>query len=57
MRRHLAGYGNRAGAGAATRTVYVETYGCQMNVADSDLIGGVLAAPATRSTDEPTKPT
>jgi tRNA-2-methylthio-N6-dimethylallyladenosine synthase len=23
--------------------VYVETYGCQMNVADSDLIGGVLA--------------
>src|SRR5262249_34730120 len=24
--------------------VYVETYGCQMNVADSDLIGSVLAA-------------
>jgi len=24
-------------------TVYVETYGCQMNVADSDLIGSVLA--------------
>jgi tRNA-2-methylthio-N6-dimethylallyladenosine synthase len=23
--------------------VYVETYGCQMNVADSDLLGGVLA--------------
>src|SRR3954468_19019147 len=23
-------------------TVYVETYGCQMNVADSDLIGTVL---------------
>src|SRR5579872_834114 len=23
--------------------VYVETYGCQMNVADSDLIGSVLA--------------
>ena len=22
--------------------VYVETYGCQMNVADSDLIGGIL---------------
>src|ERR1700691_1609732 len=24
--------------------VYVETYGCQMNVADSDLIGSVLAS-------------
>ena len=33
--------------------VYVETYGCQMNVADSDLIGSVLAdagyAPAARA--------
>jgi len=35
--------------------VYVETYGCQMNVADSDLIGSVLAdagyAPATGADD------
>jgi tRNA-2-methylthio-N6-dimethylallyladenosine synthase len=35
--------------------VYVETYGCQMNVADSDLIGGVLAgagyAQAARAED------
>ena len=35
--------------------VYVETYGCQMNVADSDLIGGVLAdagyATTTRAED------
>jgi tRNA-2-methylthio-N6-dimethylallyladenosine synthase len=35
--------------------VYVETYGCQMNVADSDLIGSVLAeagyAPAERADD------
>ena len=23
-------------------TVYLETYGCQMNVADSELMGGVL---------------
>jgi tRNA-2-methylthio-N6-dimethylallyladenosine synthase len=32
-------------AGLATNAprVYVETYGCQMNVADSDLIGSVLA--------------
>jgi tRNA-2-methylthio-N6-dimethylallyladenosine synthase len=32
----------RAPAADAPR-VYVETYGCQMNVADSDLIGSVLA--------------
>ncbi len=35
--------------------VYVETYGCQMNVADSDLIGSVLAdagyAPAAKADD------
>jgi len=35
--------------------VYVETYGCQMNVADSDLIGSVLAdagyAPCERADD------
>lgn len=35
--------------------VYVETYGCQMNVADSDLIGSVLAdagyAPTERADD------
>lgn len=35
--------------------VYVETYGCQMNVADSDLIGSVLAdagyATSTRADD------
>jgi tRNA-2-methylthio-N6-dimethylallyladenosine synthase len=35
--------------------VYVETYGCQMNVADSDLIGSVLADAgyaASRSADD-----
>ncbi len=31
--------------------VYVETYGCQMNVADSDLIGSVLAAAGYRAAD------
>jgi tRNA-2-methylthio-N6-dimethylallyladenosine synthase len=31
--------------------VYVETYGCQMNVADSDLIGSVLAGAGYATTD------
>jgi tRNA-2-methylthio-N6-dimethylallyladenosine synthase len=38
---------------AASRTVYVETYGCQMNVADSELIAGVLASRGYRSTPTP----
>ncbi len=32
--------------------VYVETYGCQMNVADSDLIGSVLANAGYGTTDK-----
>jgi len=32
-------------------TVYVETYGCQMNVADSNLIGSVLADAGYATTD------
>jgi len=37
----------------AGRRVYLETYGCQMNVADSELIAGVLAARGFRSVAEP----
>ncbi|HEV7554127.1 MAG TPA: hypothetical protein VGO00_01665, partial [Kofleriaceae bacterium] len=33
----------RPAAPVGAPRVYVETYGCQMNVADSDLIGSVLA--------------
>ncbi len=33
----------RPAPAAGSLRVYVETYGCQMNVADSDLIGSVLA--------------
>lgn len=33
--------------------VYVETYGCQMNVADSDLLLGVLARQGYRRADKP----
>ena len=47
--------GPRAALAADALRVYVETYGCQMNVADSDLIGSVLAdagyAPAARAED------
>ncbi|TFH25515.1 MAG: tRNA (N6-isopentenyl adenosine(37)-C2)-methylthiotransferase MiaB [Myxococcales bacterium] len=35
------------------RLYYVETYGCQMNVADSELIGGVLGRVGYRATDTP----
>jgi len=40
----------RAEAGA---TVFIETYGCQMNVADSELIAGVLSARGYRAVAEP----
>lgn len=33
--------------------LYIETYGCQMNVADSDLIIGVLGASGYERTDDP----
>src|SRR5215475_14601629 len=51
MSERLVPLGKRADAAGAVRPapaagaprVYVETYGCQMNVADNDLIGSVLA--------------
>ena len=38
-------------------TVYVETYGCQMNVSDSELMLGKLAAAGYVAVDRPTAPT
>ena len=38
---------------APTRTVYLETYGCQMNVADSDLMLGLLDRDGYARTDDP----
>ena len=35
------------------KRVYIETYGCQMNVADSELMFGVLAGAGYERTDEP----
>jgi tRNA-2-methylthio-N6-dimethylallyladenosine synthase len=42
-RAEAAGPRVRPAPAAGAARVYVETYGCQMNVADSDLIGSVLA--------------
>ena len=37
----------------ASATVYVETYGCQMNISDSEIVMGVLAKGGYRSVDRP----
>jgi len=34
-------------------TVYVETYGCQMNVADTDMVLGLLAQAGYARTEDP----
>jgi tRNA-2-methylthio-N6-dimethylallyladenosine synthase len=40
---------------ANTRLAYVETYGCQMNVADTEMVLGLLDRGGYRSTDDPTR--
>ncbi len=37
---------------ATNRRVYIETYGCQMNVADSEVVGGILAKEGYAFTNE-----
>src|SRR5260370_8983751 len=37
----------------AMRTVYIETYGCQMNVSDSELMFGVLGREGYVRTEDP----
>jgi tRNA-2-methylthio-N6-dimethylallyladenosine synthase len=40
---------------AATRLAYVETYGCQMNVADSEMVLGLLEQGGYARTDDPAR--
>ena len=47
----LAGEPVRVAPAPGAPKVYVETYGCQMNVADSDLIGSVLAGAGYGTTE------
>jgi tRNA-2-methylthio-N6-dimethylallyladenosine synthase len=45
----------RAGAEAGARLAYVETYGCQMNVADTEMVFGMLHAAGYGRTDDPAR--
>jgi tRNA-2-methylthio-N6-dimethylallyladenosine synthase len=40
---------------ADSKLAYVETYGCQMNVADTDMVWGLLARDGYARTDDPTR--
>jgi tRNA-2-methylthio-N6-dimethylallyladenosine synthase len=42
-------------APATNKLAYVETYGCQMNVADTDMVWGLLARDGYARTDDPTR--
>jgi tRNA-2-methylthio-N6-dimethylallyladenosine synthase len=45
--------GKTKGLAASTRGLYLETYGCQMNVADSELILGALTSRGYRAVEDP----
>jgi len=51
-RRSTAGEG-APGPAATSRRVYIETYGCQMNVSDTELMAGVLARAGYRRVEDP----
>ncbi|HVB33432.1 MAG TPA: tRNA (N6-isopentenyl adenosine(37)-C2)-methylthiotransferase MiaB [Patescibacteria group bacterium] len=43
----------QAGAGTGGRTFYLETFGCQMNVHDSEKVAGLLVSRGYRPTSDP----
>jgi len=45
----------RGDGSLAMPRIYIETYGCQMNVADSELMFGVLGREGYVRTDDPTQ--
>ncbi len=49
----LAGSPHRSPDGAAGPTFYIETFGCQMNVHDSEKVAGVLLARGYRQVEDP----
>src|SRR3954468_11171011 len=55
LRRPGAGDPDSSPAPAPTRLAYVETYGCQMNVADTDLMLGLLGRAGYGRTDDPAR--
>src|SRR6516165_8789752 len=46
---------NRATAAPPARLAYVETYGCQMNVADTEMVLGMLHAAGYGRTEDPAR--
>src|SRR5262245_49762817 len=44
---------DRQASDSAMRSVYIETYGCQMNLADSELLFGHLGRHGYQRTDDP----
>jgi tRNA-2-methylthio-N6-dimethylallyladenosine synthase len=51
--RDEGGHGDSAARATPTRLAYVETYGCQMNVADTEMVLGLLHGAGYGRTDDP----
>src|SRR5687767_758920 len=55
LRRSSVAPAPAAPTAAPARLAYVETYGCQMNVADSEMMLGVLADAGYAATQDPAR--
>ena len=51
----IGGHDRREGHRAAAKLAYVETYGCQMNVADTEMVLGLLQRGGYGRTEDPTR--